>query len=220
METTKIAQIATLPERLASLRLSLNSIYDQVDKIYVSLNGHQVYPDYDDIDNKITWYKLDNSRSDGAKFYNAELRNGYVITLDDDLAVPKGFVDKLISKVNQYKGAVSLHGKIYPRPPVDFRRAKIVYRCLGTVSSDSKIDLIGTGCMAYHTDMIEVRFSDFPVGGMADVWFSKLAWEQNVPMWAIAHPIGYLRYSSPAVTIWNTMGRAELQTKLIKQFIK
>ena len=184
------------------------------------LNGHDEYPDYDDKDNKISFYKLDNSRKDCAKFYNAELRNGYVLTLDDDLAVPEGYVDLLISKVNQYKGAVSLHGKIYPRPPIDFRRAKIVHRCLGTVLSDSKVDLIGTGCMAYHTDMIKVRFDDFPVGGMADVWFSKLAWEQNVPMWVIAHPNGYLRYSSPAVTIWNTMGKATLQTQLIKEFLK
>jgi hypothetical protein len=185
------------------------------------LNGHEEYPDYYDVGHKIVWHKLDNSRSDGAKFYNAELRNGYVLTLDDDLAVPEGYVDKLISKVDQYKGAVSLHGKIYPRPPVDFRKAKIVYRCLGTVSGgDHKIDLIGTGCMAYHTDIIKVRFDDFPVGGMADVWFSKLAWAQNVPMYVIAHPIGYLRYTPPPTTIWGTMGKATLQTQLIKEFLK
>lgn len=215
-----IVQIATLPDREVMLWQTVQSLYNQVDEIYVMLNGHTDIPKIPDACDKIRYVKLRNERMDGAKFYDAEYREGYVFTVDDDLAMPEGYVSLLKSKVDKYQGACSLHGKIYPRPPVDFRRTKTVYRCLGTVNSDIRIDLIGTGCMAYHTDLIKVKYDDFPIGGLADVWYSKLAWEQRVPMWVIAHNTGYLTYLNPTNTIWQNMGKATKQTELIKTFIK
>lgn len=213
-------QIATLPDREVMLWQTVKSLYQQVDQLWIMLNGHKEEPRIPDPSDKIRYVKLQNERKDGAKFYDAEHRNGYVFTFDDDLVAPNGYISLLKSKVEKYQGAVSLHGKIYNRPPVDFRRAKTVYRCLGTVEKDMRIDLIGTGCMAYHTDLIKVKYDDFPIGGLADVWFSKLCWEQSVPMWVIAHKSGYLQYLSPSITLWQTMGHATLQTELIKKFLK
>jgi hypothetical protein len=213
-------QIATLPDRETMLWQTVKSLYQQADAFYIMLNGHKEEPRIPDPSDKIRYVKLQNERKDGAKFYEAEYRKGYVFTMDDDLTVKDGYISLLKSKVDKYQGAVSLHGKIYNRPPVDFRRAKTVYRCLGTVEKDTRIDLIGTGCMAYHTDLIKVKYDDFPIGGLADVWFSKLCWEQSISMWVIAHQSGYLQYLYPSMTLWQTMGRATLQTELIKSFIK
>jgi len=209
--------IASVPDREHMLGEVVASIRPQVDSVFVALNNYDHVPPFL---SEGEYVMLDNSRSDGAKFYDAEHREGYVFTLDDDLAVPPGYVLLLKNKVDQYGSVVSLHGKIYPRPVTHFRRTSAVYRCLNTVASDVKVDLIGTGCMAYHTDIIKVKYNDFPIGGMADVWFSKVARHQGVDMYVIAHKRGYLRYLYPTNTIWQNMGQATKQTEVLKSFLK
>ena len=85
----RTVQIATLPNRLDCLRKTVASLYDQVDGIFVMLNGHGVYPVVYDSEDKIGYELLDNQLGDGAKLYNADKREGFVFLCDDDLIYPK-----------------------------------------------------------------------------------------------------------------------------------
>jgi len=154
------------------------------------------------------------------KFYDAENLEGWVLTCDDDLIYPKGYVKYMTSRAEAYKGIVTLHGKIYRRP-IQFNPADETYRCLEEVERDMRVDVGGTGVMCYHTDMIKVAYNAFKIANMADLWMAKLAKEQGVGIYTLKHPEDYLIYQNPEETIWRVYRDTgfEIQTKVLKSFL-
>ena len=57
---------------------------------------------------------------------------------------------------------------------------------------------------------------------MADVFLSKCATEQGVPMMVLAHDVGYLKYVPPpkGTTIWDTTRDYSEHVKVMRTFIK
>jgi len=220
----KIAQIATLPERLTSLRLSIDSIYKQVDKIYVSLNGHQVCPDYDDIEHKINWVFLDNSLGDAAKAYGLENRKGFIFLVDDDLQYPHDYASYMLSKYEQHKGCIiTLHGRVFQRPVRKSHGGHVEnYRCLNTVVGDHITHIGGSGVMLFHTDDFRITTADCPRRNMMDIWVGKKAHELGVKIVVVEHKAGWLKYLSPTKTIWGSHTREDeaYQVKILQSFIK
>lgn len=221
MNNMVTAQVASLPERVDSLENMVASMLPQIDHLFVGLNNYTEVPSFLQGKEKISYMLLDNSLGDAAKFYGAEDLNGYVFTCDDDLIYPKDYVRYMISKVDKYKAVVSLLGKVYPRPIMSFRKGyKKIYRCLGTVSEDHVVDIVGTGAMAYHTDHIDVNISDFKKPNMADIWLSKLAHEQGVPLMVVEHRAKYVSHKTYEWRIWTKAGFDKYQTELLNEFLK
>jgi hypothetical protein len=211
-------QLASVPEREGMLEKVVASLRPQCDKIWVGLNKYQHTPSF----LKEGEYKhFDNSTGDAVKFYGAENLDGWVLTCDDDLIYPEGYVDMMCLKVYQYQSPVTLHGKNYHRPPQAFDKCTEVFRCLGDVEKDAVVDVGGTGVLCYHTNLIKVRYSDFKIPNMADLWFAKLCKEQGVNIVVIAHKADYLTYLDPEETIYASFcsSKFELQTKVLKSFL-
>ena len=131
------------------------------------------------------------------------------------------FFTLLQQKVNQYNCPVSLHGKRYARPFKDFKHIKDNYRCLGSVEQDQlNIDIIGTGVMAFNTDIIRPTMELFDEKNMSDVLFSRLCHKNNIPMVVVAHKMGIVRYLNPPTTIWGTTKDYSRHNSIIKSFLK
>jgi len=215
------AQIASLPERVDSLHNTVNSLLPQVDKLFVALNGYTKVPDFLLENEKIEYVILDNSLGDAAKFYDIEKREGYIFTCDDDLVYPKKYVEYMISKIKLHRSPVSLLGKIYDKTPIASFKVDYttLYRCLGTVHKDRQVDVGGTGAMAFHTDDIKVRLSDFPVKNMADIWMAKVAKEQDVSIWVVEHSRNYVKYTSFPYRIWVDTKDDSIQTEILNSIL-
>lgn len=213
---TITAQIASIPARRHMLRQTVESLRPQVDRIFVSLNG---YPDTPDFLQPGEYIHLDNSTGDAAKFYNVENISGYLLTCDDDLVYPPGYVQYMISNLHKYNAITTLHGKIYPRPVTRFVDFTTNVRCLFNWSEDIQVDVPGTGVTCLHTDMIDIRYSDFKIRNMADIWLAQLAHLQNVKIMALAHPADYLTYLQPAETIYTEEKQKgfEIQTQILQE---
>jgi len=194
MNKTKTCHIVSIPEREESLRLTVNSIINQVDLLFVILNGYEKIPAFLAGLPRVSSVMLDNSMTDAAKAYNIEDREGYVFLLDDDIITPKTYVSDLIEAIDKYKCIVTLHGKTYPRPFSSFYKIQGNYRCLGNVLKDVQVDVGGTGVMAWHTDHFKLQYSDLASPNMADIWISKRAMEQGVKIMVIAHTENYLKH--------------------------
>ena len=215
------AQVASLPERVDTLEKMVNSIVGQVDHLFVALNKYTEVPSFLLGNDKIFYKLLDNSLGDAAKFYDIEYKDGYVFTCDDDLIYPPDYVSYMKSKVDEHKGVVSLLGKVYPRPVTSFRKGySEIYRCLGTVSGDHAVDIVGTGAMALHTDHIKLKLSDFERPNMADIWLSKIAHEQNVKLMVVSHRAKYVLHRTYDWRIWTKAGFDRYQTELLNEFLK
>jgi hypothetical protein len=211
-------QIASIPDREESLRQTINSLRPQVDRIFVGLNNYDHVPDF--LYNG-EWVMLDNSTGDAAKFYGAEFLNGYIFTCDDDLVYPENYVSYMISKIDQHKSIVTLHGKTFFRPFREFWDCT-PYPCLKELKQDIKVDVGGTGVMAWHSDLLKVNYSDFKRPNMADIWMAKIAHEQNVDIICVAHDKDYLKYIPPQTTLWRTESekRFKVQVETLKTFLK
>jgi hypothetical protein len=212
-------RVASIPEREKSLKETVKSMRPQVDSVFVMLNGYDHVPSFL---NEGEYIMLDNSTGSAAKFYDVEtIKEGYIFICDDDIAYPSGYVINMIKKIHQYNGVVSLHGKTYPRPVTHFTKWSHVYRCLGNVDNDAKVDMPGTGVLAFKAGRLDIKYSDFKTGYMSDTWMCKLCYEQNVPVWAIAHKRNYLRYFPYRDTIWRRESENKFQyrTELLKSFL-
>ena len=211
-------QIASVPEREEMLEKTIASLRNQCNKIWVGLNNYNNPPKFL---KKGEYGMFDNSTGDAVKFYNAENLEDWVLTCDDDLIYPPGYVEMMCAKVYQYQCPATLHGKEYPRPIIAFNKALQVHRCLGTVEKDVFVDVGGTGVMCYHTNLLKVRYSDFKLPNMADLWFAKLCKENGLRIVCVSHSDKYLEYQAPNRTIWDDSAKEKfrIQTKVLKSFL-
>lgn len=217
-----IAQIASIPDREASLWKTILNLYEQVDLLQVALNGYDHIPSFLNL-----WrakvIRLDNSTGDAAKFFDVENKDGYIFTCDDDLVYPKGYVNYMINAIELYNCPVTLHGRNFRIRPIQsyYKSATEKYRCLGYVQKDVQVDVGGTGVMAWRSDMMKIKYSDFELPNMADIWFSKVCHEQDVKIMCLAHEEGYLGYTVPKFDIYSRYSKRDrTQTEIINSFLK
>lgn len=217
-------QIATLPDREVMLWQTVKSLYNQVDEMFIMLNGHTEEPRIPNFpSDKIRYVKLQNEYGDAAKFLDFNKRNGFVLTCDDDLAYPSNYVSYMIAKYRQLGGIVSCHGKVFQRP---VRSAHAYFRenyhCLHTVVGDHVVDTGGTGVMLLNTKDIKIDIKDYPRPNMADIWTAKLAKEQNIPIFVVEHKAGWLTYLNPQSTIWRSHTKEfdQYQVQVLNSFLK
>ena len=215
-------QIATLPERESHLSLTVASLIGQVDSMFVALNGHKEVPSFLLDNPKISYLLMDNSLGDGAKFYNSDKLEGYILTCDDDLIYPQGYVGYMINGVKNHGGIVTILGKRYDERPIgSFGRGYTrLYSCLNEVRGDTEVHVAGTGVMAWHSDTIKIDPHSFSRKNMADVWVAKLAHEQGVKLTVLAHPRQYVVYNRFPWRIWNNDRDDTYQTKVLNSFLK
>jgi hypothetical protein len=94
------------------------------------------------------------------------------------------------------------------------------FRCTEEVTSDEKIDIVGTGVMALHTDTLNPPLSGhiFTHSNMSDIFFSIEMKNRGIPMYVMKHPAKWLTALSLKVTIGaRTKRDCELETALINQ---
>jgi len=215
----RVALIVSIPEREKMLERTVKSLRNQVDEIRVSLNEYSYVPSFL---NEKEVVLLDNALGDAGKFYFANKFKGYILTCDDDLIYPKGYVDFMCAGVDKYKCICTLHGRKYSRPVVGFQNSFIGFPCLGDVLSDVIVDVGGDGVMCYHTDYFNISYNDFYSKNMSQLWVAKKAISQGVKIMVLAHRVGYLEYMYPEWTIWDEASHSNFreQTKLLKSFLK
>ena len=215
-------QIASIPDREVHLELTIKSLIDQCDQMFVALNNYDHVPSYILDNPKITYELMDNTLGDGAKFLNTDKLEGYILTCDDDLQYPPHYVSDMITGLNLHGGIVTALGKQYSTRPINsFGRGYTrLFSCLMNVPCDYEVDVAGTGVMAWHSDTIKIDPFKFPRRNMADVWVAKLAHEQGVKITVLHHHKGYVRYKMHSWRIWAKDRDDPYATKIVNSFLK
>lgn len=214
------AHIASLPERVDTLKKTVEGLSPQVDYIYVSLNNYTKVPQF--LKKKhIVPALCDNTLGDAAKFLRVEDVHGYIFVCDDDIIYPGNYVDYMINKIELHGAVVSLLGKVYGERPVRSFRVSYteIYRCLSDVVGDHVVDVCGTGAMAYHSDDVSVSIDDFPMRNMADIWMSRIAKEHGVKMVAVEHDCDFVQHVKYEDRIWVDTVDDTAQTEILNTFL-
>jgi|GEM_PF-2790475 len=223
----KVAYMATFPPRKSVILKSIESLINQVDAVVVWANNYS----QEEADRLVKQYdkKLYVYYQEGVdlgcvgKFAFCQSWLGYVFTVDDDFIYPNDYVEKMIEAIEAYnrKAIMSLHGRRVITPVLNYYRDKgEFFRCTEEVASDEKIDIVGTGVMALHTDVLNPPLSGriFTHSNMSDIFFSIEMKNRGVPMYVVKHPAKWLIALSQKVTIGaRTKKDCELETALINQ---
>lgn len=202
-----IAGVATIPSREATFREMLRTVTTQVDQLHVYLSGHVGYlkglpknchqhkpPPFSGGIEGDPW-------GDAGKFIglrDAQDRQGYYLTFDDDLYYPPEYASTLIRAIERYKrkALVSFHGRSFGRFPIGnyYRDATQRYYCLREVKKDVAVQVPGSGCAGFHTDTIKMSMEDFPSRSMADVHLAVALRRVRVPAICLQHRANWIKH--------------------------
>jgi hypothetical protein len=111
----------------------------------------------------------------------------------------------MIENIEKYqrKAIVGLHGRILKPVIDDYYKALSVYCYYSPTIEDIWVHMLGTGTTAFHTDTIEVCYSNFPLPNTADLQLAILAQKQEVPMLCVKHTGQEIRTMKVPESLWD-----------------
>lgn len=202
MSDQVLAGVASIPGREASLEAVMAAVAPQVDRIAVSLNGHEEIPEFlCRYPHASVIVRGDGGGGDAEKFADVDGWDGFVVTVDDDIAYPAGYVGRLLEGLVEHgiDRIVGFHGGTTAGWTGAHTAATVrQIRCLGGLAADDPdVNVLGTGALAFHAAHVPVWRSLFRSPNMADVHLACHAHRFAIPMVALAHRQGWLRDIQP-----------------------
>ena len=214
----KIVGIATIPGREKQLLNTIESLYYQCDQIVIALNGfNRKNPEYLDT-KKYLMTHFDNKYGDSVKFFRTGV-DCYYFSCDDDIIYPPYYIQRMTELIEFYGNncIITMHGrKMKPRPVKSYYRGhEKSYNLFYDVEKDIRIDVGGTGVMAFDTEYFKIDYRKCIWPNMADIWVSKFAKQQNMPIILAAHKGVDFKYQQCPDTIYSKHSRKDkIQTQL------
>jgi len=226
-----IGGIASHPARVEFLERTIESIYDQFDVIHVYLNNYESIPDFLKRDkiNPILSSEADGDLKALGKFYMAGKERGYYFSMDDDLLYPRDYTNRLMTLIDDnFKSIIAgVHATIYRRHPVDSYytdRGRKIFYCYHTNNRTQSVHMLGTGTMAYHTDVMDFEWSMFSEQkNMLDPQMCKYVQSLSIPAITISRPNGWIKEmkGSQEKAIWKSVAKDDsVQTGIINSIPK
>lgn len=191
--------MASVVGRERELKDAVESLYDQVDVMYVYLNNYTFIPDFLERPKiEIFTSQYHGDMGDAGKFFKVQDCDGYFFSCDDDLIYPSDYVVSTIHKIELYerKSVVTYHGAILNELPIkSYYNDRKQLHFKKEQHNDITVHIGGTGVTAFHTDTIKVKYADFPIANMADIWMGVLCQEQNIPIRCLSRSFGWIKMS-------------------------
>ena len=202
----------------------------QIHQLLIHINNSAVPPTLPyDSRIKVHYSSASHDLTDIGKFkMAATVESGVVATVDDDIIYPKNYIQRLTGAILSYEGraVVGYHGAILPRESIqswsEYLRKRSVYWFRDGLKEDQAVHVLGTGTMAYHTDLINFDWKSFDYGRMADLHVAVEAQKKGIPMIALSRPDDWIKSIAQTKkvyrqSIWRT---AQKDSTLQKQMIE
>jgi len=190
--------MATVPTRRSSFSVAFNSIINQVDCLYLYLDGHSEVPEPARNNPRVVPIlstELPGLASDGkfAGIYR-EMVPALYLGLDDDIEYPPEYVFTLRAQLEARGGraVVGYHGSLLHTPFRSYCYDRTVYSFGSALDNSRQVDVLSTGTVMF--DLAELRFD---VRGWSrtgnDLHFATEAQKRGLPLVCLAHPANFLR---------------------------
>ena len=192
---TVIAGLASIPSRVNMLERAFNSIYWQVDEIYVYLNNFGEVPEFLMLPGVHVFRSQDfEDYKDVGKFFALRLVDrGIFLTVDDDIIYPTDYVQTMLAHLERtaFKAVVGVHGIQFPKFPKSFFD-RHVFSFNRELESMVPVSMLGTGTTAFDIEAVGLKFTDFTSYGMADVHLAAHMRKNDIPAFAVPRPPEWL----------------------------
>ena len=210
--------IASLQEREDNLKKTLDSLYEQMDRIHVVLNGYDHMPDFL-VDSKITVYMSSKNKGARMKFYAIDGCRGYYFTCDDDLVYPNDYARKMVDTLRRYDNrvVVTAHGGNIHQQNIK-RVLKDRSRFEKEQLKDRYIMMGGTGVMAFHQSTLQFEFENFPSYNMVDADMFYQTQTRQIPVVQVKRPEKWIYYQTDVKQKFNIYKYKRQDNKKRQQF--
>ena len=196
-----VAGMATVKGNEQGMLTAVASLMNQVDHLYLYLNGHETVPTVlNRFGDRITpVLDPDGSRlGDAGKFVGVAHEPASIyLTCDDDIAYPKDYVLHMCQALAAQEGqaAVGVHGCLLNQPLTHYYDPKTrhVVHFESLLMRNRHVHVLGTGTVAFHTSVIHPTLDDFPAPNMADIWFARWLQARKLPSVAVSRPARWLQ---------------------------
>lgn len=233
MKDDIIVFLATVKDREPVLKLVIKDIYDQVDKIHLILNWYDEVPAWISVLKKIhihvnphnknahdsIWIYLDAENE--IEKINGEGR--YYFILDDDLAYPADYFEKLIESIELHKrrAVITCHGSNIMRPVESYFDCRKTYGFSDRVLRDIFVDMVGVGCCAFHSSTIKPTLQNFLLPYCRDLYFSILCHRRGVPIITPNRPLDWIKgYKTGGDSVYEISKSNETLRRLKDRVLK
>lgn len=221
-----VCGIASIKSRETILEKTVNSLIEQVDKLYIYLNDYETVPKFLENNPKIKYFmgKVYKDRGDTGKFFALkDVTEGYYFSADDDIIYPENYVEKTIEflKKNDDKVIATYHGAILKKGILEnyYRDRKQVHYA-HFQRNPLVVDIGGTGVMAFNVKTFKPDIEKFLYPNMADVWVGIQAKDNNIPIVCAPRPLNWIKAEElpPDQTIYGSKKNHDLQTDMLNKY--
>lgn len=226
------AFMATYPggfEKVGSAVKTMLNQTQRITKLVLHVNGNIIPPGLPK-DSRLEVITSSVDYADNGKFKHMANHTGYLLTVDDDICYPKDYVEKMLQHIEHYdrKALIGVHGAILPiGPPLTrwsfYREMRRTHVFGKQHSSYGYANVIGTGTMAFHSDLGIPNFEQMDTKRMVDLHVAKWAQCSQIPMVVCPRNEGWLSEfeSNGEERIWQTANvNSELQREMISTLAK
>lgn len=216
--------LASFPPRQNCLKVAIDSVIHQCDKINIYLNNYKEIPVF--LNNKKINCFLQNDIGDIGKFFNIENERGYYFTIDDDIIYPKDYVTNMINSLNKFKNkvAIGVHGYTFNKPIRNIYKDRALTHYRSSLVNYRNVHVIGTGTLAFHTSTLQLKLNDFLKPNMADIWFALSAQRNKIPLYLLPRPNKWLMDIPEALVMESIYNKSKnkshgnYQTEVVNQY--
>jgi hypothetical protein len=193
-----VAGIATFPKRAAILEDCLTRIAPQVDAVILYLNEYNSIPHF------LTKFRnvhpilgkdaFGDLSAAGKMVVLNHCRDCYLFLLDDDVLVPKDYVDRIKAGIDLYenRAAFCVHGTIIAGDAEGYFERSQYFGWRGELREHKLVTLIGSGTFAVHQSRFPAEFEQFLGPVMVDLQISLICRDNGVPLLSIERPALWL----------------------------
>jgi len=194
--------MATYQRGFDTVGRSINSLFNQtipISKLHLHVNGNKRPPNLPD-DERLVVVLSEVDIADNGKFKYMGGHDGYIFTTDDDIDYPHDYVERMIEYVNYFdkKSIVGVHAATLPQgPPVtrwshykDLRRTNVFGK---HSSSLLPVHILGTGTIAFHSDIGHPDFDQIDSVKMVDLHVAVWATRNGIKLYNVPRKENWLK---------------------------
>ena len=191
--------MATMQCRFNTFKLAFESIINQVDKLYLYLDG------YDDVPALVREYhhvtpilskEIPDLHANG-KFLGLAIENNecLYLSVDDDLQFPASFVESISTGLSRYgyKAVVGYHGSILSHPFNRYSKDRKVIVYDQSLMLPSEVDVLGTGAVMFFSKNFNFDIRDWTYTNMVDLGMAIEAAKLHLPLICLPRKKGFIQ---------------------------
>lgn len=185
-QTLVIAGMATMPSRLESFELSLNSILPQVDHLFLFLDRFAT--PYISGDPRVTVLTSDvfgDLRANGKLMgLNMAGPDAYYFCVDDDIIYPPDYVARMLQFLssNDNKLVSGIHASTLKPDFKNYLTDRAILHRSSALDQARRVHIAGTCTTAFHTGTLQFDVRQWKTSNMVDLNFALECKQSNVPI--------------------------------------